>query len=236
MITISKKSFAEYFKRSWKEYAVIVFVLFVDLLSKFLIDKNLELNGEAKTIIKNFLSFEYTNNKYSAFSFDFFGLATSNTFYLIVIPIAMLLFFGILIWSHKRLFLMRLSVAMMIGGGLGNLYDRIFNEGLVRDFIRFDYFGGTLFGEKHFAIFNLADSALVVGVILFAIYVIFYYTKDETRINQLEKSSCTSEENQKEIASECEKIEEIEAKDENQNNTQEHKTGKTEEKESNCEN
>ena len=58
------------------------------------------------------------------------------------------------------------SVAFMIGGTLGNFIDRVSFNG-VTDFI------GFIFGNYHFPIFNLADSFLVVGVIMFIIHCLF---------------------------------------------------------------
>lgn len=70
---------------------------------------------------------------------------------------------------------------MILAGALGNLVDRLF-IGKVRDFVEIVFFGCDvpLLGES-FAIFNIADAALVVGVILFLVYFIFMYRepKDE---------------------------------------------------------
>ena len=65
-------------------------------------------------------------------------------------------------------FLVRVGLALIIGGALGNLVDRMF-LGYVRDFIHIVYFGLTIFGQQSFAIFNIADAALTVGVVVFAI-------------------------------------------------------------------
>jgi len=62
----------------------------------------------------------------------------------------------------------RVGLALIIGGALGNWFDRLF-LGYVRDFIEIVYFGQTIFGQSSFAVFNIADSALTVGVVIFAI-------------------------------------------------------------------
>ena len=69
---------------------------------------------------------------------------------------------------------MRMSVTLLLAGAVGNLYDRMF-LGDVRDMLRFDFFD--------FPIFNIADSAIVIGVILLLIYVIFIY-KEPTKVEK----------------------------------------------------
>lgn len=63
----------------------------------------------------------------------------------------------------------------MLAGAFGNFFDRLFLKG-VRDFIQIVFFGLDLpWLGSSFAIFNVADMALVAGVIIFAVYFIFMY-------------------------------------------------------------
>ena len=64
------------------------------------------------------------------------------------------------------------GATLMLGGIVGNLYDRIF-FGYVRDFISLDF--------MNFAIFNVADMALCVGVVCVAVWLLFFSTKKETK-------------------------------------------------------
>jgi len=58
---------------------------------------------------------------------------------------------------------MRVALGMMLGGALGNLVDRLTQDGAVTDFIDF----------RWFPIFNLADASITVGTILLAWYLLF---------------------------------------------------------------
>jgi signal peptidase II len=53
-----------------------------------------------------------------------------------------------------------LSLALLLGGAVGNLYDRVFRHGLVVDFLDVHYRGW------HWPAFNVADSAICIGAVL----------------------------------------------------------------------
>ncbi len=57
--------------------------------------------------------------------------------------------------SHRHHRLVHIALGLILAGAIGNLYDRIFNHGMVRDFIMLRYWPFD---------FNLADSMLCVGV------------------------------------------------------------------------
>ncbi len=54
--------------------------------------------------------------------------------------------------------MIHIALGLFTGGILGNLYDRIFNDGMVRDFI------DVYIGNKHWPTFNVADGLLCIGV------------------------------------------------------------------------
>jgi len=174
---ITKKSFIDYFKAAKAEYIVIAVVLFLDLLTKYLISTNMSLRQRI-VIIPRFLNFEYTKNFNAAFGFDFFGFA-GQAFFIAFVSITTAAFIAVMVAGVKNHRLFRVSLALIIGGALGNLYCRIFHNGGVRDFIQIEYFGQRFFGSTTFPVFNLADSALVIGAILFMIYFIAFFNKDE---------------------------------------------------------
>jgi signal peptidase II len=68
------------------------------------------------------------------------------------------------------------SIACIIGGGIGNIYDRIFNNGLVTDFMNLGI------GPVRTGIFNVADLSILSGVIILMLYIInqrFFLKKTE---------------------------------------------------------
>ncbi len=134
----------------------------LDQISKILIAQNITLN-QSVTIIDNVLFFTYTHNTGVAF-----GLF-EGAFWLFI-PITLLISAALIWWLIKNKpvhLLMRVASGLILAGGTGNLIDRIF-LGYVRDFIHVNI---------NFAIFNIADSMVVVGAILLGIYILFIHDK-----------------------------------------------------------
>jgi signal peptidase II len=65
---------------------------------------------------------------------------------------------GVFLFSGTQYRSIHIALGLFTGGICGNLYDRIFNDGLVRDFI------DVYIGDKHWPTFNVADSLLCIGV------------------------------------------------------------------------
>lgn len=128
--------------------------LIIDQITKILVIKILPLSGSIE-IIKNFFYIIPTNNTGAAFS-----ILIGQRIFLILITIAILAF---LIQYIKKNKIERkidiISFSFIIGGSLGNLIDRII-RGSVIDFI------SLKLGNYNFPIFNIADTLIVVGVIL----------------------------------------------------------------------
>lgn len=169
-----------FLKRIMPEAAIILGGLIFDLLSKSIVQNNMNL-GQTIVVIPKFLNFSYVLNRQAAFGFDF-GLGDvigekGTIIFFIIFTIVALGFFGYMLFKKpRRGLLYRISFALVIGGALGNLYDRaVF--GYVRDFIQIEYFGLEIFGSTTFAVFNIADACVVVGTILLLIFILFF---DET--------------------------------------------------------
>jgi signal peptidase II len=110
--------------------------------------------SQTVSIIDGFLRFIIALNDGAAFS-TFAGKPYLLT---AISVIALMVVFGVFLFSGTQYRSIHIALGLFTGGICGNLYDRIFNDGLVRDFI------DVYIGDKHWPTFNVADSLLCVGV------------------------------------------------------------------------
>ena len=147
--------------------------------------------GETISVIGNFFRITFIENPGLAFGFD-----PGIDFKLWVSLFSLFASIALLIYLYSirnKNFSTRLAVALVLGGAVGNLIDRMFYGvfynyaplfyGRVVDFLDFDFFRFSLFGRNfdRFPIFNIADSAVTIGVLL----LVFFYpkVKKETEID-----------------------------------------------------
>jgi len=148
----SKLSLRDSIKKAILCLIVIALVSASDQLSKLWIRAHLAL-GES-LLITDRLSLSYIGNTGSAF-----GLLANQTFLLIIISIAALLFILLLLrYLSPATTLSVVSIGLILGGAVGNLIDRL-RFGYVTDFIDI-----RLWSNFHWPVFNIADTAITVGV------------------------------------------------------------------------
>lgn len=151
----------------------------IDQLTKWLVVQNMELH-DSIFLIKfgdtQVLNLSYYLNDGSAFS-----MFEGQTAMLICVTSLMLgAMVCAMVLKHVRRPWYILSFSLVIGGGVGNLIDRIFNDGNVIDFIDVRII--------NFAIFNFADICAVCGGILLCVLVIIDEVRD-VRKKKAEKAS-----------------------------------------------
>lgn len=197
------KSAWEYIKKAKVELIILLSSVLLDLISKNLINNAIAL-GDSVTVIPNFLNFANVHNYNAAFG-SAFGLdkvlsPDAVRIFFIVITFIAVVFFGFFMYRNRGGNLVcRIAYALIIGGAIGNLYDRLV-LGYVRDFVQIVYFGLTLFGSTSFAVFNIADAALCIGVAFFAVYYIFIY-KEPEKVKTEGDVPTNSQENEQETVS-----------------------------------
>lgn len=146
---------------------IALIVLILDLASKFWVESTMQFG---QTIpLTGFFNLVLTYNAGAAFSFLSTGSGWQRWFLSGIAGIAALaITYMLRKYRHERLFCWSLS--LVLGGALGNLYDRI-TLGHVVDFLDF------YVGDYHWPAFNIADSAICIGAALL-IYESFRSKKD----------------------------------------------------------
>ena len=149
--------------------ACLVFAL--DLTSKYLVEYFLPNVGDSAKFLPGFIGFVVVHNDGAGWN-----LLAGKQILLIILTLLILAllitFYALQMkkYRNKTSKLLSIAFAFIVGGCLGNLYDRIF-FGYVRDFLNFEFI--------NFPVFNLADTFLTIGVILFDIYFIFFYGRED---------------------------------------------------------
>ena len=140
---------------------VSLLVIIADQLLKNYIVTNFKI-GDEKTIIPGVLSFTYLQNDGAAFS------GQMILFYLISIAAIAVVIYYLFNPKYKN-GLFDTGLALVLGGIIGNFIDRLHLKYVI-DMLQLDFI--------QFNIFNIADSAITVGIILVFIYLIFISEKD----------------------------------------------------------
>jgi len=138
-------------------YFLAVLIIVFDQASKYVVKTNMSL-GESMPVIENIFHITYSVNPGAAF-----GILAYRTNFFIVITIALLVV--IVVLFHKlgaEYRIVKLALALQLGGAIGNLIDRI-KSGYVVDF--FDF--------RIWPIFNIADMAIVIGVSILIYFILF---------------------------------------------------------------
>jgi signal peptidase II len=147
-------------KNSFIIFAVSPVILILDQLTKIYIDRTMQLY-QSVPVIDGFFSITYLRNKGAAFSFladaswrlPFFILVS-----LIAVAAIMVAFFKLREDQHFA----ALSLTLILSGAIGNLVDRL-RMGEVIDFL------DVFWKNHHWPAFNVADSAICVGVAMLAL-------------------------------------------------------------------
>ena len=140
-----------------KLYLISLSVFLLDILSKNFIQNKIMYGEQVE--ITSFLSLVHFQNPGAAFSFlsDQGGW---QRYFLIAISLLAVLYIPWLINQYKKNILIVIGLLLILGGAIGNLYDRI-SYGYVIDFIYLHI------AEFYWPAFNVADSAISLGVLLF---------------------------------------------------------------------
>ncbi|MEI6692371.1 MAG: signal peptidase II [Chlorobium sp.] len=148
-------------------FTLILLVVTVDQLTKKLAITFLRDAAQSITIIPDLLSLTYTENKGVAFGMEF----APPAILLLMTGLITVMVLIYVIFSKNRTALFVVPFSLIVGGGAGNMIDRVM-IGRVVDFIYFDLYHGKMFGIylSLWPIFNIADSAITIGACMLILF------------------------------------------------------------------
>ncbi len=177
---------------------LFIILLVVDIVSKTLVKNNLAY-GEVRTLIDGFLYIHYTVNDGMAWGINTGNDLANQIIFSSISIIAAIIIIVVYCMRYKHLNkFVKATLMVILAGCIGNMIDRLFygaeylnapTRGVV-DFISFQ------FGNYYFPVFNVADSCLVIGVIMLIIWLFV----DEYKTSQKEKAEKEARKKAKEEA------------------------------------
>ncbi len=142
-----------------KTYVIAIFILLFDQISKSLIEIYFKLN-ESFVIVKDFFNITVAHNTGGAWS-----ILNNHSYLFIIFSVIALIVLIRFMFQFKNNLRNNIAFACTVAGIMSNLADRLF-LGYVRDFLDFKILG------YDYPIFNIADIAIVVGVLLLIVAIL----------------------------------------------------------------
>ena len=159
-------------------YGLIIFIVVLDQISKYVVKQYMQLY-ESSRIMGDFFRLTYIENPGMAFGIQFENRILFTILSVVAAGIVLLY----LLRMNKENFIFRCALALILGGAIGNLIDRL-TVGRVVDFLDVEFFDISLpafnflffnfpgYSMTRWPVFNIADSAVTCGMLLLT-YIIF---------------------------------------------------------------
>lgn len=154
-------------------YAVAAVVILLDQLTKWLVVKNMEL-GERISVVDPYIGLLSHRNRGAAW-----GMLEGQMWLFYIVTIVVIA--GIIYFFHKEAKghpVFGFSLMFLLGGAIGNFIDRLWRKEVV-DFV--DVLIPVI--NYDFPIFNVADAALTVGVIMIIIHMFLDEKKNKKKVS-----------------------------------------------------
>jgi signal peptidase II len=149
-------------------------VVLVDRMSKWLVAQSITLH-DSLPVLPGFFRLTHVENRGAAFGLFSDSPSEWKVAALILFSLIALVVVSALLWKNSHsMTVTGFGLALILGGALGNLWDRLL-DGHVVDFLDFSVAG------YHWPAFNVADSAIVVGALLLVTEILFSKPAEEKR-------------------------------------------------------
>lgn len=147
-------------------FLIALVVVFLDRLAKWAVARNLALH-ESIQVIPDFFRITHVENRGAAFGLFADSPSEWKIAVLVLFSVVALVIVSALLWRNSHsITTTGVGLALILGGALGNLWDRLLS-GRVVDFLLF------YVGQYQWPAFNVADSAIVIGAALLVIEILF---------------------------------------------------------------
>jgi signal peptidase II len=147
-------------------FLIALFVLLLDRLAKLAIERNISLH-DSVNVIPGFFRLTHVENRGAAFGLFADSPSEWKIAVLVLFSLVALVIVCALLWKNSHsMTTTGVGLALILGGALGNLWDRLVS-GHVVDFLLF------YIGQYQWPAFNVADSAIVIGAGLLVFEILF---------------------------------------------------------------
>lgn len=154
---------------------IVIITVALDQLSKALVVSKMEFEGASIEVVGKLLVFYRTENDGAAFGM----LSNSRWVFIVFSLLAIAVGIYCIIKYNRRHTLLSVSVALLLGGGIGNMIDRLFRVGVECERAVVDFLHSSLMPWFYF---NLADAFITIGAVLLCVYMLFLEPKVEKKL------------------------------------------------------
>jgi signal peptidase II len=156
-------------------FLIAFLVVFFDRLAKWSVERNIPLH-ESVQIVSGFFRLTHVENRGAAFGLFADSPSEWKIAMLVLFSLVALIIVSALLWKNSHsMTTTGVGLALILGGALGNLWDRLVS-GQVVDFLLF------YVGQYQWPAFNIADSAIVVGAGLLVFEILFTKTPAQEKV------------------------------------------------------
>ncbi len=171
--------------KSLKILIVTAAVVVVDQITKLVIHNSMQLYQSFK-VLGDFFRITYVENTGMAFGIQL-GKSGFFTVFAVIASVAIMVYLFRMKGEH---FIPRLAMAMILGGAIGNLWDRLI-RGSVVDFLDFEFFDINIpafkflvidfpgYSLDRWPVFNVADMGITIGMTMLFIFIFFEKQEEE---------------------------------------------------------
>jgi len=167
--------------RRYRPFLLSLAIVAMDQLSKAIVVKTIPEGSIAASFFSDWLRIVHVRNNAVAFSLGSSLAMPLKVVLFIILPCIMLSFISYMVASRKfdgeLSTLERYCLAGIVGGGCGNLIDRVFRSFRVVDFISTDMNG--FLGFSRFPTYNIADASVVVSVALLILSALLFHKEEK---------------------------------------------------------